>query len=468
MSIVQSSTETIAALATPIGIGGIAVIRISGDAAFSVVESLFSGKHKISESDSHTIRFGTINDPSTKEIIDTVLASIFHSPHSFTGEDIVEISSHGGYFTAQKILSLLYSAGARPAYPGEFTLRAFLNGKLDLAQAEAVADIIYAKTEKAHRVSVEQLSGRLSTYIQNLRSELLNLCSLLELELDFSQEGIELAKHDEVIHKLDKLIIAIQHLVETYSEGKMVREGVRVALIGKPNAGKSSLLNVLLEEDRAIVSDIPGTTRDAIEESIVIEGIEFAFTDTAGLREAFDIIEKEGIRRTTMILERSDIVLLLLDSSFPIPNMDAQLYTEIINSQRGKKPVLISANKSDIKAQEFIHSLDLLPKEIQVIETSCLNHSGISYLKKALFDLAIPKHDSSESSITITNIRHKDALDKAVMAIESAKKSVQDGLSGDFTTVDLRVALDYLGEIIGLTTPDDILNNIFSNFCIGK
>ncbi|MEW5799688.1 MAG: tRNA uridine-5-carboxymethylaminomethyl(34) synthesis GTPase MnmE, partial [Bacteroidota bacterium] len=324
--------ETIAALATPIGIGGISVIRVSGDNSIEIVNSIFNGSVNLTKAQSHTVHFGKIVNNKTRSEIDTVLTTVFHGPHSFTGEDTVEISAHGGYYVSQKILELLYAEGAVPARPGEFTLRAFLNGKLDLSQAEAVSDIIHSKTEKSHHASLEQLSGKLSGYIHNLRTELIDLCSLLELELDFSQEGIELTQKDESIKRINDIQHKIQSMIDSFSQGKLVREGVKVALVGKPNAGKSSLLNILLEEDRAIVSEIPGTTRDVIEESINLGGVEFVFIDTAGIRDSNDKLEKEGIRRSIQNLQRADIVLFVIDCSLPFSVDDSGMYREIIQS----------------------------------------------------------------------------------------------------------------------------------------
>jgi tRNA modification GTPase len=459
-----NSHDTIAAIATPIGVGGIAVIRISGSSAFICADAVFRGSISAANAPSHTIHFGTIADPVSRETIDTVLLSVFRTPHSFTGEDVVEISSHGGYFVSQKILSLLYRNGSRPAEPGEFTLRAFMNGKLDLAQAEAVADIIHSKTEKSHRASIEQLSGKLSDSVRHLREEILNICSLLELELDFSQEGIELAEKSIVTERLSSIENNIRTLSSSYQEGKLIKEGIKVALVGKPNAGKSSLLNVLLREERAIVSDIPGTTRDTIEESVLLDGIEFIFNDTAGLRESSDAIEIEGIKRTGATISSSDIVLIVIDSSLPMMGSDIQTYSSIsMECQKRGGHVAWVFNKKDLSGTSGIPS-EVYPN----VRISCKSHDGVAELKTMLREIALPHHDPSSSSVTITNIRHKDALERALTSIGSAKKTIEDGLGGDFASVDLRGALNYLGEIIGLTTPDDILNNIFSNFCIGK
>lgn len=460
-----NSQDTIAAIATPAGTGGIAVIRISGERSFAVADTIFRGQIVLADANSHTIHYGTVNDLNSDEVVDTVLASVFRNPHSFTGENVVEISSHGGYFVTSKILALLLAAGARSAEPGEFTLRAFLNGKIDLAQAEAVSDIIRSKTEIAHRSSVDQLSGKLSAHITDLRKQLLDLCSLMELELDFSQEGIELTHKDESLYRISKIQEKMQSMIDSYKTGKLARDGVKVAIAGRPNAGKSSLLNVLLEEERAIVSEIPGTTRDTIEESIILDGMEFLFIDTAGLRESVDVIEKEGIRRTIKNLQRADIVLFILDASNNLSNEDIVLYKETIDFLNKLTTAIYVVNKIDVRCADFDHTL--LPP-LSTVEISCKNNIGISELKRELVRISMKEFDYSDGSIVITNIRHKDALTRALDSLKIAENSIKSGLSGEFVAVDLRDSLNILGEILGITTPEDILNNIFSQFCIGK
>ena len=461
----QLSQHTIAAIATPIGIGGISVIRISGHDSVQIANSVFKGSVNLVDAASHTIHYGIVKDIDDSSVVDTVLVSVFRNPNSYTGEDVIEISCHGGYFVAQKILSLLYAAGSSPAKPGEFTQRAFLNGKLDLAQAEAVADIIHSRSEKSHKASVMQLSGRLSMYVNSIRNQLLNLCSLLELELDFSQEGIELAAREDILNRISAIEVEIKKLSDSYSSGKFVREGVHVAIIGKPNAGKSSLINILLEEERAIVSEIAGTTRDVIEESIILNGIEFVFFDTAGLRDTYDTIEQEGIRRTLLSLKQADIAIFIIDSSHKFSQSDSLMLKQINESAGIQMPFLICINKIDIKNRAF----SLLDIGIDhSVEISCKLSLGIDKLKKELVDLSLPNHDPNSSSIVITNIRHKEALNSSLKSLQNAKETISKGLGGDFTAIDLRDALNFLGEIIGLTTPDDILNHIFGKFCIGK
>lgn len=462
---VYNPHDTIAALATPVGTGGIAVIRISGGNAFGIVDAIFRGSTRITDAGTHTIHYGRILDPKSSSVIDTVITSLFRQPHSYTGEDVVEISVHGGYFVSQKILEILCLNGARSAQPGEFTLRAFLNGKMDLTQAEAVADIIQAKTDRSHRASIEQLNGRLSKHINGLRQQLLDLCSLLELELDFSQEGIDLTQKEESLQRIRQISSSIQSMINTYSTGKRTRDGVKVALAGRPNAGKSSLLNLLLEEERAIVSEIPGTTRDTIEESILLDGLQFIFIDTAGLRESVDVIEKEGIRRTIQNLQKADIALLIIDASQPVREEDVTLFKETITSLNKDIYSMYVINKIDLRHNQF--SIDELPP-LDFVDISCKTHHGIPALKKMIVDAALREYDSLSSSIIITNIRHRNALQNALNSLKNAENSLNNDMSGDFIAVDLRESLNYLGEIIGLTTPDDILNNIFSQFCIGK
>jgi tRNA modification GTPase len=459
--------DTIAAIATPIGEGGIAVIRISGEGAISVCDPLFAGKKSLFDVPSHTIHYGKFLN-RTGEIIDEVLVSVFHAPRSYTGEESVEISCHGGLYVTNKILSTVLDNGARMADPGEFTLRAFLNGQMDLTQAEAVASLIQAKTEKAHGASLAQLSGTLAQRIEGFRNELIHLCSLLELELDFSQEGIELTKRTDTVQQLDKLITDISGLLASYQYGRVLRDGVKVVLTGKPNAGKSSLLNLLLQQNRAIVSDIPGTTRDIIEENLSINGLLFRLVDTAGIRQSEDLIEEESIRRAHEQVNSASVIVVIVDESLQMTTEDKELYQSLLQSARkNKSAVIFLLNKSDIANPNFHFDIMLLNNESQM-PVSCLTGAGISEFKQKLFQTSLPDYDSLSSSVLLQNERHKAALERTIERLSLARQTLIDGLSGDFVAVDLRAALDYLGEIIGITTPDDILQNIFSKFCIGK
>ncbi|HTX19777.1 MAG TPA: tRNA uridine-5-carboxymethylaminomethyl(34) synthesis GTPase MnmE [Bacteroidota bacterium] len=457
----REKEETIAAIATPLGEAGIAVVRLSGPESTAVAARVFRGKADLKEVASHTIHFGKICQP-TGESIDQVLVSVFRAPHSYTGEESVEISCHGSYYVATKILETVIANGARLADPGEFTKRAFLNGKMDLMQAEAVADLIHSKTEMSHRASMEQLSGRLSKAISELRERLLQICSLLELELDFAEEGIELSDKGRVDSAFDDAITEIKELISSYGVGKLIREGVKVVLAGNPNAGKSSLLNLLLRENRAIVSEQPGTTRDVIEESIVIHGVAFRLVDTAGLRSTRDAVEQEGVRRSSSQIEAADLILLIVDSSIEGAIQDPHL-TEIL--QQAPEKMILVFNKVDLlRARSSLEA----PVGIDSVNISCETGEGIQDLVGKIYRRAIGSFDSVSSSIKVQNARHLELLRKTSDSLISAKKALEESLGGELVAIDLHAALNSLGEIAGLTTPDDVLNSIFSRFCIGK
>jgi len=463
MKHLRDNRDTIAACATPAGEGGISVLRVSGPHAFAITDISFRGAVRAADAASHTLHYGAF--AGADGTVDTVVVSVFRAPHSYTGEDTAEISCHGGSFIAQTVLGILLAHGARLAEPGEFTLRAFLNGKLDLSQAEAVNDLIRAKTEKAHRASIRQLEGRLSKYVSTLRAELLDICSAFELELDFSEEDIALADRDASYADLTRIHDTITSAIRSFDGGKLVRDGVTVVLAGKPNAGKSSLLNILLDENRAIVSHIPGTTRDSIEESISLNGMLFTFVDTAGLRESADEIEQEGVRRTHTHLAAADVVVVVVDASEPPTDEDRTLYHGIAETVSGRAAVLFVLNKSD-KAAADADAFRSLPAPHCRI--SCRTHEGVGAFKDMLYRMAIPAYDADADSVTVTTARHKQSFERAAGSIARARDAVRSGLSGDLVAVDLRDALDHLGAIIGITTPDDILDNIFSKFCIGK
>jgi len=446
--------DTIVALATPAGIGAISVIRVSGANSISAVDKIFKGKHDLSRSLTHTIHYGKIFDENN-ELIDDVLVSIFKNPNSYTGEESVEISTHGSSLITQKIIQALLKQSIRLAEPGEFTKRAFLNGRIDLAQAEAVADLINSRTEASLRGARNQLDGLLSKKVGDLRNKLVTASSLIELELDFAEEDLEFVSKNEVIKLIDEIIFEIDQLLETYKFGKVLRDGVNVAIVGKPNVGKSSLLNYILKESRAIVSHIPGTTRDIIREEVSIDGILFRLFDTAGIRSSYDEIEKEGISRSQQVVKDSDIVIFLNDAT---EDFSADLYDQLLHLT-SKERLLIVLNKVDLNPQTTFNG---------DIKISALNGTGINELFTLLKEKVANTNSYTEKSAIISSIRHYDALHNAIEQLKNARKSVENKMSGEFISTDLRSAEDSLGEIIGIVSSDDILNNIFAKFCIGK
>ncbi|NOX16706.1 MAG: tRNA uridine-5-carboxymethylaminomethyl(34) synthesis GTPase MnmE [Chlorobi bacterium] len=447
--------DTIAAIATPFGSGAINVIRVSGKEAFEIVARLFSPKLDFAEIKSHTIHYGKISDENGK-VIDDVLISVFKNPRSYTGEDSVEISSHGSPFIAQKIAAALTAGGCRLAEPGEFTKRAFMNGKMDLAQAEAVADLINSRAEASLRGARNQLDGILSAKINDLRKMLIDVSSLVELELDFAEEDIEFLSLKEVDEKIDAVISEIDLLLKSYSFGKVMRDGVNVAIVGEPNVGKSSLLNYLLKESRAIVSDIPGTTRDVIIEEVSIDGILFKLFDTAGLRSAKNEIEREGVFRSKETVKTADMILFMTDASEPFPEKLFKTVAELIN----KKNIIKVFNKADL-----IDEPDILRGGVLI---SAKFGDGIDELFRRMKEKATSAGTYSEKSAVVSNVRHFDALKKSKDFLLKAKETIANNFTGEFIAADMRNAESALGEIIGKVTADDILNNIFENFCIGK
>ncbi len=446
--------DTIIALATPPGIGAISIIRISGNQSIKSVDSIFQGKIKLTNALSHTIHYGKIYSENNN-LIDDVLIFIYKGPNSYTGEDSVEISTHGSPVISEKIIDLLLKRDVRLAEPGEFTKRAFMNNRLDLAQAEAVADIINSRTEASLKGARNQLDGLLSKKVQELRSGLINASSFVELGLDFAEEDIEFIDNSELLNRIEKISNEINNLLDTYSFGRVIRDGVNVALVGQPNVGKSSILNYILKESRSIVSKIPGTTRDIIREEVSIDGILFKLFDTAGIRSSEDEIEKEGIFRSREAIKNADIVLLIHD-------VEQQLDDKILNeiySLTTKEKVLIVLNKIDLIKTE---------QALEKICVSALTGKGMENLLNKLKSLALGNSVYSEKSEVISSLRHYHCLSKANEYLELAKKSILNKLSSEFISVDLRNAENSLGEIIGIVTTDDILNNIFMSFCIGK
>ena len=456
----MSYTDNIVALATPSGTGAIAVIRVSGQDAITLVDKLFKSikDKKLVEQKSHTIHLGNIVDGD--KILDEALVSIFKGPHSYTGENVVEISCHGSPFIQQQIIQLLLRNGCRAASAGEYTLRAFLNGKMDLSQAEAVADLIASDSEAAHDIAMQQMRGGFSNEIQELRQELLNFASLIELELDFSQEDVEFADRTQFNELLTRISNVLKKLIDSFALGNVIKNGIPVAIVGQPNVGKSTLLNVLLNEERAIVSEIAGTTRDTVEDHISIKGIGFRFIDTAGIRETVDVVEKIGIERTFDKIEKARLIIYLFDG------MDFdKTELEQIQKRYPNKQLLPICNKMDLLNP---NQKEKIASEIpNVLFLSAKFKTGISELEEKLLSLVDSGALSGDTTI-ITNSRHYDALLKALEEIQKVKEGLDMELSSDLMAIDIRQALYHLGEITGSVTTDDLLGNIFSNFCIGK
>ena len=460
---------TIIALSSPPGSGAISIIRLSGKDSISKTDKFFesnSGK-KLKDCSGYSISYG--NFLVNNEVLDEVVISLYKGPHSYTGEDVVEISCHGSNYIQQEIISSFTNSGVRLASPGEFTLRAYLNNKKDLSQAEAVSDLISSESKEAHRVAMQQMRGGYSNEIEELREKLIDFKSLIELELDFSEEDVEFADRKDLKDLLNTLESKLSGLIESFTYGNVIKEGVTVTIAGKPNAGKSSLLNALVNEDKAIVSDIPGTTRDAIEDVTVINGIKFRFIDTAGIRETSDKIESIGVERAKGKIGKSRVLIYLFDRSDISEN---ELINEVESYKRDDLNIFIVENKIDLlnnlKTDVYKDKLNQLinSKNIELLQISALNQTNIEDLKDAISkDLNL----SSENSIVITNSRHLEALKNSLNAIESVKKGLKDGISGDLLSIDLNDAIINISIITGKIDIDqDILGSIFSKFCIGK
>ncbi len=461
-----SSTETIAALATPPGMGAIAVVRLSGTRAIEIADEFFIARKKgvrLVNAKSHTLHFGVIKKGG--EMIDEVLISVFKDPHSYTGENTVEISCHGSVFIQQQILSLCHQHGARYAQPGEFTLRAFLNRKLDLSQAEAVADLIASDSAGSHKLALEQMRGGFSAEITMLRQELIHFASLIELELDFAEEDVEFANRDELKQTINKLQKYISRLIESFDLGNVIRTGIPVVIAGKPNVGKSTLLNALLNEDRAIVSEIAGTTRDTIEEEITLGGIKFRFIDTAGIRETKDAIESIGVSKTFEKMKQSPVVLYLFDLQetgagdlkIELEDISKDLHTEIRLYPIGNK---VDKENSKAIQYEFSHFSN-------ITFISAKEKINIDSIVSLLLSFANSGTNVNGSAI-VTNVRHIQELRETAQALTNVYNGLEQKVTNDFIAGDLRMALHHLGLITGAITTDDLLENIFSKFCIGK
>jgi tRNA modification GTPase len=457
--------DTIAAISTPLGEGGIGIVRVSGPQAISIAEKIFQPyKQRDLKKDNFRLIYGYVHDPEDKEIIDEVLLGVMRAPHTYTREDVVEINCHGGILPLRKTLELVLSLGARLAEPGEFTKRAFLNGRLDMAQAEAIIDIIRATTDDALRLAVGQLKGGLSKKINAIQQELLQITALIEASIDFPEDDVDAYDLEDIYNRVESIRQEIEKMLAGAETGKIYREGLKTVIAGKPNVGKSSLLNVLLREKRAIVTDIPGTTRDIIEEVLNINGIPLRIIDTAGIRETEDVIEKIGVQKTRESIDQADLVLLVFDAETGFSNEDE----EIIDLVKQKKGIKI-LNKIDLK-----HYTDLKNKLSGVlpgwplVEISAIQEAGIDDLEKVIYDLVTQGRVVPRDGTLVSNVRHKNQLKKALENVKEAQAAIKSGLALDLIAVDIRGAWQAIGEINGTAITENIVDKIFEEFCIGK
>ena len=465
----MNQNDTIVALATASGAGAIAVIRLSGKEAINIASRCFKSvcRKQLSNQVTHTIHLGHIVDD--ERVVDEVLVSVFKDPNSYTGENIVEVSCHGSTYIQQEIIQLFLRKGCRMANAGEFTLRAFLNGKLDLSQAEAVADLIASDNEASHQIAMQQMRGGFSSEIAKLREELMNFASLIELELDFAEEDVEFADRSQFKSLIERIVFVLKRLIDSFAVGNVIKNGIPVAIVGEPNVGKSTLLNALLNEDRAIVSEIAGTTRDTIEDEISIGGFGFRFIDTAGIRETEDVVESIGIKKTFEKIEQAQVVIYLFEalvtSSGVEKSQSILVEIEKIKNKYPQKPLLIIANKIDKLDDIQLADLQNQIEGVQLL--SAKSGFGVEALTNTLLNL-INTGALRNNETIVTNTRHYDALIKAFEEIQKVKQGLDSGLSGDLMAIDIRQALYHFGEITGEITNDDLLGNIFANFCIGK
>ena len=463
----QFTNDIICAISTAPGMGAIAVVRLSGEGSIALVDKRFESPHnkKLVDQQPYSVHFGKLMDNAN--ILDEVLVTVFHAPHSFTGEESVEIACHGSVYIQQKLMEVLLHAGARMAQAGEFTRRAFTNGKFDLAQAEAVADLIASTSATSHRVSLNQMRGGFTNKIAQLRDTLLQFASLIELELDFSEEDVEFANRDKLYELTGQVETEIERLAKSFSLGNVIKNGIPVTIIGETNAGKSTLLNLLLDDEKAIVSDIHGTTRDVIEDVINIQGISFRFIDTAGIRHTVDAIEKMGIERTYQKIEQASVILWVIDLTTPDANIIE--LAELITPKLKDKHTLLLFNKADLLSPDELKSKQELLRELDAdrLFISAKNQDNIDSLQNLLVKAAhIPS--IGEADVIVTNMRHYQALIKALEAIVRVREGLDVGISHDFLAQDIRECMFHLGEISGHISTDEILGNIFSKFCIGK
>lgn len=457
--------DTIAAISTPPGEGAIGIVRLSGEEAIAVADRVYKlGSKQLADQTSHTIHYGNIVNPKTNDTVDEVMVTVMRAPKTFTREDVVEINCHGGILAVNQVLQIVLQNGARLAEPGEFTKRAFLNGRIDLSQAEAVMDLIRAKTDKAMYVALQQLDGNLSNLIRNLRSEILDTLAQVEVNIDYPEyDDVEEMTSILLIEKAKQVKAAVQQLLETASQGKILREGLATAIIGRPNVGKSSLLNYLLREEKAIVTDIAGTTRDVIEEYVSVKGVPLRLIDTAGIRETEDIIERIGVERSRKALVDADLILLVFNQNEPLTDEDKALIEATNQNHR-----IIILNKMDLPNKLDLEELEFLVGEDAIVKTSVLTQSGVDVLESKIADLFFSGNTGEKDATYVSNVRHIALLNDAETALDDVIDGVESGMPVDLVQIDMTRCWDLLGEITGDSVQDELLTQLFSQFCLGK
>ena len=457
--------NTIAAISTAPGIGGIGIIRLSGKDAFKILDKIFLAKNpqEINSIKGYTMKYGKIINPTDKSIVDEVLVSYFIGPNSYTAEDVCEINSHGGIVIVKKILELCLNNGARIAEPGEFTKRAFLNGRIDLTQVEAVVDVINAKTEKESKASVNQLEGNLSREIKNIKEKILSILTDIEASIDYPEYDVEEVSNNKALKTLEEVEESLQELVSSFENGKIIKEGIKVSIIGKPNSGKSSLLNAILKEDRAIVTDIEGTTRDTIEEFVSINGIPFKFIDTAGIRNAENKVEQIGIEKSKKVAKESDLIVAMFDNSKDLSKEDR----EILNFIKDKKAIIL-LNKTDLVDKNLSDLDEIKNTNKKVIKISIASGSNLKEFYQELDKMFSLNEINADNEVLITNLRHKEIIDKALKHTKDAKNDLNEGMPIDIISINIKSILEDLAEITGENVTEDIIKDIFSKFCLGK
>lgn len=455
--------STIAAISTPMGEGAIAIVRLSGDQAVEIADRIYKGSLSLKDVDSHTIHYGHLIDPKTDEIVEEVMVSVMRAPRTFTREDVVEINCHGGVVSVNRVLQLVLTNGARLAEPGEFTKRAFLNGRIDLSQAEAVIDLIRSKTERAMNVALHQMEGRLSKLIRSLRQTLLETVAHVEVNIDYPEYDAEEMTQQLLLEKTNEVKAEIEKLITTSKQGKILREGLQTAIVGRPNVGKSSLLNSLVQENRAIVTNIPGTTRDVLEEYVNVRGVPLKLIDTAGIRDTDDVVEKIGVERSRQMLQEADLILLVLNYAEPLHKEDKAL----IEMTR-KHETIIIVNKTDLPKKLQVDQVKQLAKDTPIISTSLLHEEGVDQLEEAIADLFFTSGVETHDMTYVSNSRHIALLEQAKQSLEDAISALESDLPIDMAQIDITKTWELLGEIIGDTVSEQLIDQLFSQFCLGK